>query len=198
MSRKAPTTTILSLLPRRIHHSRPSTFTRGLATQIDSTYTTPSSSPSSSNPSSSSASSPRAKSRSTGPLGTVRSNWLRPEVQEIFDGPLMELVFNAGTVHRMHHDPGRIQMCTLMNIKSEFQVFGSGLSIVMDELYFLIALIQNDTYTITLPSGSSSSPSFYSRRLSRRLFLLLPIRSPQKRPNQSHPSRPTRSSHHRS
>lgn len=31
----------------------------------------------------------------------------------------MELVFKAASVHRMFHDPERIQLCTLMNIKSE-------------------------------------------------------------------------------
>jgi hypothetical protein len=36
----------------------------------------------------------KAKSRKT-ELGAVRSNWLRHEVQEIFDAPLMETVFRA-------------------------------------------------------------------------------------------------------
>jgi hypothetical protein len=62
---------------------------------------------------------PTARARGQGRYGTVRSNWLRREVQEIFDGPLMETVFKAAEVHRMHHDPSRIQLCTLMNIKSE-------------------------------------------------------------------------------
>ena len=62
---------------------------------------------------------PTARARGQGRYGAVRSNWLRREVQEIFDGPLMETVFKAAEVHRMHHDPSRIQLCTLMNIKSE-------------------------------------------------------------------------------
>ena len=62
---------------------------------------------------------PTARARGQGRYGTIRSNWLRREVQEIFDGPLMETVFKAAEVHRMHHDPSRIQLCTLMNIKSE-------------------------------------------------------------------------------
>ncbi len=51
--------------------------------------------------------------------GAVRNDWSRAEVQRIFDGPLMETIFRAASVHRMHHDPSRIQLCTLMNIKSE-------------------------------------------------------------------------------
>lgn len=31
----------------------------------------------------------------------------------------MELVYRAASVHRQWHDPERIQLCTLMNIKSE-------------------------------------------------------------------------------
>ncbi|KAL7421358.1 biotin synthase [Cryptotrichosporon argae] len=50
--------------------------------------------------------------------GDVRHNWKRAEVQAIFDGPLMETIFRAAQVHRMHHDPSRIQLCTLMNIKT--------------------------------------------------------------------------------
>ncbi|KAI9636533.1 biotin synthase [Dioszegia hungarica] len=50
--------------------------------------------------------------------GDVRTNWRRSEIQKIFDGPLMETIFRAATVHRMHHDASRIQMCTLMNIKT--------------------------------------------------------------------------------
>lgn len=60
---------------------------------------------------------PRAVSRASN--NPVRSNWLRGEVQQVWDTPLMELVFKAASVHRMFHDPERIQLCTLMNIKSE-------------------------------------------------------------------------------
>ncbi|KAJ9098858.1 hypothetical protein QFC20_005865 [Naganishia adeliensis] len=59
---------------------------------------------------------PRAVSRASG--NPVRSNWLRGEVQQVWDTPLMELVFKAASVHRMFHDPERIQLCTLMNIKT--------------------------------------------------------------------------------
>ncbi|KAJ3536205.1 hypothetical protein NMY22_g6139 [Coprinellus aureogranulatus] len=42
----------------------------------------------------------------------------RDEIQAIYDSPLMDLVFRAASVHRLHHDPSKIQLCTLMNIKT--------------------------------------------------------------------------------
>ena len=47
----------------------------------------------------------------------VHNAWTREQVQAVFDMPLLELVFRAATVHRAHHDPQRVQLCTLMNIK---------------------------------------------------------------------------------
>jgi len=48
----------------------------------------------------------------------VRNNWTRTEIQQIYDMPLMELVFTAATVHRQHHDPRQVQQCTLLSIKT--------------------------------------------------------------------------------
>ncbi|KIY67576.1 biotin synthase [Cylindrobasidium torrendii FP15055 ss-10] len=50
-------------------------------------------------------------------LPTTRK-WARKEIQEIYDGPLMDLVFRAASIHRQNHDPSKIQLCTLMNIKT--------------------------------------------------------------------------------
>ncbi|KAI0034948.1 biotin synthase [Vararia minispora EC-137] len=47
----------------------------------------------------------------------TRHDWMREEIQKIYDSPLLDLVFRASSVHRQHHDPGKIQLCTLMNIK---------------------------------------------------------------------------------
>jgi len=44
--------------------------------------------------------------------------WTKEEIQEIYKTPLLDLVFRAAAVHRQHHDPSKIQLCTLMNIKS--------------------------------------------------------------------------------
>jgi biotin synthase len=43
--------------------------------------------------------------------------WTREQVQKIYEAPLMDLMFRAATVHRQHHDPNKIQLCTLLNIK---------------------------------------------------------------------------------
>lgn len=48
----------------------------------------------------------------------IRHNWTKPEIQRIYDSPLMDLVYRAASVHRQHHDPSKIQLCTLMNIKT--------------------------------------------------------------------------------
>lgn len=48
----------------------------------------------------------------------TRHDWTKPEIKAIYDSPLLELVFRAASVHRAHHDPRKIQLCTLMNIKS--------------------------------------------------------------------------------
>lgn len=48
----------------------------------------------------------------------IRHNWKREEIQQVYDSPLLDLVYRAAAVHREHHDPSKIQLCTLMNIKS--------------------------------------------------------------------------------
>ncbi len=39
-------------------------------------------------------------------------------VREIYHQPLLQLVYEAQTVHRQHHRADRVQLCTLANIKS--------------------------------------------------------------------------------
>lgn len=51
-------------------------------------------------------------------LSESRKTWTKDEIQAVFDTPLLELAFRSAAVHRMHHDPRKIQLCTLMNIKS--------------------------------------------------------------------------------
>ncbi|KDN40514.1 biotin synthase [Tilletiaria anomala UBC 951] len=49
--------------------------------------------------------------------GVSRHDWTREQVAEIYNAPLLELVFRASSVHRQHHPAGSVQLCTLMNIK---------------------------------------------------------------------------------
>jgi hypothetical protein len=48
----------------------------------------------------------------------ARKYWTKQDIKDVYDAPLLELVFRAATVHRAHNDPSKIQLCTLMNIKS--------------------------------------------------------------------------------
>lgn len=52
----------------------------------------------------------------------TRHDWTKTEIQKIYDTPLLELVFRAASVHRQYHDPSKIQLCTLMNIKSTSRI----------------------------------------------------------------------------
>ncbi|KAK4120617.1 biotin synthase [Parathielavia appendiculata] len=47
-----------------------------------------------------------------------RHNWTREEISAIFYQPLMELAYQAASVHRRFHNPAEVQLCTLMNIKT--------------------------------------------------------------------------------
>lgn len=48
----------------------------------------------------------------------VRHDWTRDEIKEIFDLPLMELVYKAASVHRQYFNPLQVQQCTLLSIKT--------------------------------------------------------------------------------
>ncbi len=47
-----------------------------------------------------------------------RNDWTRSEIQALFDMPMMDLLFQAHTVHRGHFDPNQVQMSTLLSIKT--------------------------------------------------------------------------------
>jgi biotin synthase len=48
----------------------------------------------------------------------LRHDWTVPELRGLHDLPLTELVFRAQSVHREHHDPAAVQLCTLLSIKT--------------------------------------------------------------------------------
>lgn len=45
-------------------------------------------------------------------------NWTRDEVVNLYNMPLMELLYKSATVHRQHHDPNKVQVSTLVSIKT--------------------------------------------------------------------------------
>lgn len=49
---------------------------------------------------------------------TTRHNWRVSEAQALLDKPLMDLLFEAQTVHRKYHNPNEVQVSTLLSIKT--------------------------------------------------------------------------------
>ncbi len=48
----------------------------------------------------------------------IRNNWTQEEISEIYNSPLLELVFRAANTHRKYHATGEVQVCTLLSIKT--------------------------------------------------------------------------------
>ncbi|NEV92951.1 biotin synthase BioB [Psychroflexus sp. YR1-1] len=48
----------------------------------------------------------------------TRNDWTKEEILDIYNKPLMELLYEAATVHRIHHDPNKVQVSTLLSIKT--------------------------------------------------------------------------------
>jgi biotin synthase len=48
----------------------------------------------------------------------LRHDWTMTEIQELYDTPLLDLVFKAASVHREHHNANQVQVCKLISIKT--------------------------------------------------------------------------------
>lgn len=48
----------------------------------------------------------------------IRNNWTKEEITEIYNLPIMELIFRGATAHREFHDPNEVQVCTLLSVKT--------------------------------------------------------------------------------
>ncbi|MCL7745191.1 biotin synthase BioB [Guyparkeria hydrothermalis] len=48
----------------------------------------------------------------------TRPRWSKQEALDLFDKPFNDLLFQAQTVHREHFDPNKVQVSTLMSIKT--------------------------------------------------------------------------------
>jgi len=53
-----------------------------------------------------------------GVIATVRHDWTKQEIAEIYSLPFHDLMYRASTVHRMYWDPSEVQQCTLLSIKT--------------------------------------------------------------------------------
>lgn len=51
-------------------------------------------------------------------MSNTRHNWTQQEILDIYNKPLMELLYEAATVHRKFHDPTTVQVSTLISIKT--------------------------------------------------------------------------------
>jgi biotin synthase len=48
----------------------------------------------------------------------IRNNWSLKEVQDIYNTPLLDLIYRAASVHREYNDTAEVQVCTLLSIKT--------------------------------------------------------------------------------
>lgn len=56
--------------------------------------------------------------RMEGNMSTTKHNWSKQEILDIYNKPLMELLYEAATIHRENHDPNTVQVSTLLSIKT--------------------------------------------------------------------------------
>ncbi len=53
-----------------------------------------------------------------GSMSITKHNWTTEEIIAIYNKPMMDLLFEAATIHREHHDPNVVQVSTLVSIKT--------------------------------------------------------------------------------
>ncbi|MCG8317884.1 MAG: biotin synthase BioB [Cytophagales bacterium] len=51
-------------------------------------------------------------------MSEIKNNWTREEVSAIYHRPVLDLIYEAATVHRQHNDPQEVQVCTLLSVKT--------------------------------------------------------------------------------
>lgn len=51
-------------------------------------------------------------------MSAIRHNWTTEEILAIYNKPLMELVFEAATLHRQYHKANEVQVSSLISIKT--------------------------------------------------------------------------------
>ncbi|SHF89264.1 biotin synthase [Flavobacterium fluvii] len=51
-------------------------------------------------------------------MSITKHDWTKEEIIAIYNKPLMELLYEAATVHRQHHDPNVVQISTLISLKT--------------------------------------------------------------------------------
>jgi biotin synthase len=51
-------------------------------------------------------------------MSITKHNWTKEEIIAIYNKPMMDLLFEAATIHREQHDPNVVQVSTLVSIKT--------------------------------------------------------------------------------
>ncbi len=51
-------------------------------------------------------------------MSDIKHDWTKEQILEIYNTPMMELLYQAATVHRESHDPNSVQVSTLLSIKT--------------------------------------------------------------------------------
>ena len=53
----------------------------------------------------------------------MQKKWLLQDAKDIFNLPLIELLYEAQTVHKDHFSPNEVQISTLLSIKTKKELF---------------------------------------------------------------------------
>jgi biotin synthase len=48
----------------------------------------------------------------------IRNDWTKEEIAEIYNTPLLELIYRASVIHHQFQETGEVQVCTLLSIKT--------------------------------------------------------------------------------
>ncbi len=51
-------------------------------------------------------------------MSDIRHDWTKQEILDIYNLPMMDLLYRAATIHREYHDPNTVQVSTLLSIKT--------------------------------------------------------------------------------
>lgn len=51
-------------------------------------------------------------------MTAIRNNWTREEIADIYNSPVLDLIYRAATVHREFNDAQEVQVCTLLSVKT--------------------------------------------------------------------------------
>lgn len=51
-------------------------------------------------------------------MADIKYNWTHDEILELYNAPLLELIYRASTLHRAYHDSREVQISSLLSIKT--------------------------------------------------------------------------------